>query len=236
VTEQTQVHASNNAANPLRILLADDHAMMRDGLAMLINSQTDMQVIAEAANGREAVDRAVEDHPDIAVLDVSMPECGGAEAAVQIHERCPGVRLLALTRHGEQGYLRRMLQAGATGYVLKKSAGDKLIQAIRTIASGHTYIDTSLASAFLDGAFGQIGKRSGRPSALSVREEEVLRLIAWGLGNTEIAAQLHLSVKTIESYKATATEKLGLRSRTEIVQYALACGWLLDDRAPDTPD
>lgn len=210
----------------LRILLADDHAILREGLAMLINAQSDMEVVAQAASGREALQLAENTKPDIAVLDVSMPNMGGAEAARAIRARCPATRVLALTRHADQAYLRNLLAAGATGYVLKQSAGETLVQAIHTVARGGTYLEPSLAGGIVDRA---IGGRSGSTEALSDREEEVLRGIAWGRSNKEIAAELGLSVKTVESYKATATHKLKLRSRTQILRYALSRGWLAED-------
>jgi two-component system, NarL family, response regulator NreC len=219
----------------LRILLADDHAILRDGLAALINAQADMAVIAQAATGREAVRLALDDKPDVAVLDISMPDMGGAEAAEEIRGRCPAVRVLALTRHADPAYLRRMLQAGATGYMLKKSAADALINALRIVARGGTYIEPALAGAVLRRAYGRNGEGNGVPDgeSLSGREEEVLRRLAWGRSNKEIAAELGISVKTVESYKATATDKLGLRSRAQIVRYGVAHGWLSDEAAPE---
>ncbi len=219
----------------LRILLADDHAILREGLTMLINGQADMSVVAQATTGREAVELAKKSEPHVAVLDVSMPDVGGAEAAEQIRDQCPQVRVLALTRHADQAYVRRLLQAGAAGYVLKKSAADALINAIRTVAQGGTYIEPGLASALLQRAFSQArAPRIGSSSeTLSLREEEVLRSIAWGRSNKEIAAELGLSIKTVESYKAAAIEKLHLRTRADIVRYAVTRGWLQDDIAPE---
>jgi two-component system, NarL family, response regulator NreC len=219
----------------LRVLLADDHAILREGLAVLINGQRDMAVIAQAGNGREAVALAKEREPDIAVLDVSMPELGGAEAAEQIRACCPNVRVLALTRHADQAYLRRLLQAGATGYVLKKSAADALINAIRAVAQGDTYIEPGLAGPLLQRAFTHGGTSRTGPARelLTAREEEVMRAIAWGRSNKEIAGELGLSIKTVESYKAAATEKLHLRTRAEIVRYAVTRGWLSEDTAPE---
>ena len=218
-----------------RVLLADDHAVVREGLAALIGAQPDMEVVGQARGGREAVQLTQQLHPDVAVLDVSMPDGGGADAAEQIHESCPDVRLLALTRHADQGYLRRMLRAGANGYIVKRSAGDALIGAIRTVAAGGAYIDPSLAGALLAGVIkppGHAGPGRPRP-ALSEREEQVLRLIAWGKSNKEVAVQLGISVKTAEFYKASALEKLQLRTRTDILRYALAEGWLGEEDDPE---
>ena len=220
----------------LRILLADDHGVLRDGLTLLINAQPDMQVVASARGGREAVQLAVQLEPQLVVLDVSMPDLDGAEAAEQIRGCCPGVRILALTRYADQGYLRRLLDAGASGYVLKRTAGGALIDAIRVVAEGGSYIDPTLAGNL----FARMAKATGagsvlpqRHGVLAEREMQVLRLIAWGQSNKEIAAQLGLSVKTIESYKASALDKLQLRSRTDILRYALANNWLNEDSEPE---
>ena len=222
-----------DATQKLRILLADDHAMLREGLAMLIDAQDDMEVVGQAANGREAVQLAKTLNPDSVVMDVSMPELGGAEASEQIRDNCPDVRVLALTRHADQGYLRRLLQAGASGYVLKKSAADALINALRVVAGGGTYLEPTLAGAVVERALGSPGKVRQDRDMLTLREEEVLRWIAWGRSNKEIAASLAISIKTVESYKASATQKLGLRSRSDIMRYALARGWLAEDKAPE---
>ena len=159
-----------------------------------------------------------------------MPKMNGAEAAQRIVSECPGTRVLALTRHADQGYLRNLLAAGATGYVLKQSAADTLIGAIRVVAEGGTYVEPTLAGRIVDRALGRQGKGG---DTLSSREEDVLRAIAWGRSNKEIATELGLSIKTVESYKATAKQKLQLRSRTEILRYALARGWLEEDASPE---
>jgi DNA-binding NarL/FixJ family response regulator len=214
----------------LRIILADDHAVLRAGLTVLINAEPDMAVVGEAADGREAVELARAERPDVAVLDVSMPTMGGASAAQRILLECPTVRILALTRHADQAHLRNLLAAGAAGYVVKQSAVDTLIGAIRIVAGGSTYIEPTLADRIVDRALGRM--RNGTDS-LSAREEDVLRAIAWGRSNKEIADELGLSIKTVESYKATAKHKLQLRSRTEILQYALSRGWLREESSPE---
>jgi DNA-binding NarL/FixJ family response regulator len=218
----------------LRILLADDHAVLREGLAVLINSQPDMEVVAQAETGRQAVQMASSSTPDVAVLDVSMPELGGAEAAERIRQEAPNVRVLALTRHSDQAYLRRLLHAGAAGYVLKKSAAETLIHAIRTVAAGGTYVEPMLANVLLQRVLaGGTARSRHEESGLSEREEEVLRSIAWGRSNKEIASELQISTKTVESYKASALGKLRLHSRADIVRYAVARGWLAQDKAPE---
>lgn len=222
--------------SPLRVLVADDHAVLREGLTMLIDAQPDMGVVAQARGGREATQMAQRFRPDVVVLDVSMPDLDGAEAAEQIRADCPGSHVLALTRHADQGYLRRLLRAGATGYVLKKTAGDALIDAIRTVSQGGTYIDSSLVGGLVSRAL-SASETSDEPmrrrAELTEREEQVLRLIAWGQSNKEVAAKLGISVKTVESYKATALDKLRLRSRTDILRYALAQKWLSEDADPE---
>lgn len=220
---------------PLRVLVADDHAMLREGLVMLIDAQPDMCVVGQARGGREAHQLAQRLQPDVVVVDISMPDLGGAEAAEQIRVDSPGSRVLALTRHAEQGYLRRMLRAGAHGYLLKRAAADSLIDAIRAVAQGGTYIDPSMVGGLVSRALGTVdaSDEPRRPRGqLTEREEQVLRLIAWGQSNKEIAGKLGLSVKTVESYKATAVEKLQLRGRTDIVRHAVAQKWL-DDEDPE---
>ncbi len=214
----------------LRILLAEDHETIRDGLKLLINSQPDMEVIGAADNGRVAVELAQHLQPDIVVMDVSMPELNGLQATRKLKEKCPQVKVLPLTRHTDDGYLQQLLQAGASGYVLKQSKSVELLRAIRAVAVGQTYLDPAIAGK----AVTQIrsGKRPARgvpPNAnLSNREAEVLRLIAWGHINKEVAARLNVSVKTVEVHKANAMRKMAMKSRVDIVRYALLQGWLQD--------
>ena len=219
----------------LRIFLVDDHVVLRAGLQMLIDMQPDMHVVGQASNGQEAVRQAIDAQPDVVIMDISMPGLNGVEATAQLKEALPAVRVLTLTRHSDPGYLRRVLRAGATGYVLKKAAADDLINAIRSVAAGGVYVDPALAKEVTE-HFGSLPQAkpataNGRDS-LSEREAEVLRLIAWGQSNKEIAAGLGLSVKTVEYYKSTAAEKLHLHSRAAIVRYALAQGWLQADEEP----
>jgi DNA-binding NarL/FixJ family response regulator len=214
-------------AAKLRILLADDHNVVRAGLRALIDAQADMEVVAEVADGEAAYRRAVEMGPDVAVMDVSMPLLGGAPATERITRDRPEVKVLALTVHEDQGYLHQLLQAGASGYLLKRAAADDLIHAIRTVARGGTYLDPSLAGKVL-GGLRTSSIRAGFPGGapLSDREEEVMRWIARGFTNREIATQLDVSVKTVETHKARAMEKLGVDSRAGIVAYAIRAGWM----------
>jgi DNA-binding NarL/FixJ family response regulator len=213
----------------LRILLADDHKMVREGLRLLINSQPDMKVVGEAANGREVLLKARELKPDVVVMDLSMPELNGLQATEQLQAQAPGIKVVAITANEDESYLRQLCKVGAAGYVLKRSAGDELVKAIGLVANGGVYFEASLASKALARQMsGGPGKTKGniQTADLSDREREVLTMLAWGYSNKEIAAQLDLSVKTVETYKVRTGEKLGLRSRTEMVQYALRQGWL----------
>lgn len=214
--------------NKLRIFLADDHTVVREGLKRLIEVETDMEVIGEAADGLEAVTRATEMKPDVLVIDISMPELNGAQAARRIKQTHPGIGVLALTVHEDKSYLRELLEAGASGYVLKRAAGDELIHAIRAVSAGGVYVDPHIAAKLVN-TFVQPYSRPGGTGELSERESTVLRLIAQGHSNKEIAAQLDVSVKTIETYKARSMEKLGLRSRVDIIRVAGERGWLRPD-------
>ena len=211
----------------LRILLADDHKIVREGLRTLINSQPDMQVVGEAANGREVLVKARELKPDVVVMDLSMPELNGLQATERLKIERPEMKVVALTAHEDEGYLRQLCKVGAAGYVLKRSAGDELVKAISEVAKGGVHYEASLASkALAKQAAGSPVKGESHTSDLSEREKEVLVMLAWGYSNKEIAGQFKLSVKTVETYKLRIGEKLGLRSRTKMVQYALRQGWL----------
>lgn len=211
----------------LRILLADDHTIVRDGLAALIAAQPDMDVVAQAGDGQDAVRQTLDWQPDVAIVDVSMPNLNGIQATEQIARVCPATRVIALTRHSDPGYVRQLLQAGARGYVLKQAVAEELINAIRAVAAGETYLDTTLRGRAVD-MFVRT-QTQGDTSAeqeLSERETNVVRLTAFGYSNKEIANQLGISVKTVDTYKARAMEKLGLHSRAGLVRYALQRGWL----------
>ncbi len=211
----------------LRVFVADDHKVVREGLMLLINGQSDMQVIGEADNGKEVLQQAQVLKPDVVVMDLSMPELNGLQATEMLKAKCPEVKVLALTVHEDESYLRQLCKAKADGYVLKRSAGDELIQAIRQVAAGEVHFDAALAGKTLVSQTAvSTTKGESHTADLSEREKEVLNLIAWGHSNKEIANRLGLSVKTVETYKVRVAEKLGLRSRTDIVQYALRQGWL----------
>lgn len=209
----------------LRIFLADDHAVVREGLKRLIDAAPDMEVIGEAETGREAVDKATLAQPDILVVDLSMPELNGAQVTVELKRSSPKIAVLALTVHEDKSYLRELLEAGAVGYVLKRAAADELLRAIRAVAAGGLYVDPHIAAKLVS-SFVAPKANFSAVTELSERETSVLRLIAQGHSNKEIGVQLSISVKTVETYKARSMEKLGLRSRVDIIRTASERGWL----------
>ena len=212
----------------IRVLLADDHEMVRNGLKLLIDSQPDMEVVDEVGTGRLAVQRAKAIHPTVVVLDVSMPEMNGLDAARAIVSETRGVAVVALTRHSDDAYLQGLLEAGARGFVLKQSPSDELLKAVRAAARGETYLDTSVTARVADAFIARHGSGHIPHRRVSERELEVLRLIATGYSNKEIAARLDLSVKTVEVHKANAMRKLDLGGRVDIVRFAILQGWLQD--------
>ena len=210
-----------------RVLLADDHVTVRHGLRLLIDGQPDMKVVAEASDGAAAVQRAIDIKPDVVVMDISMPGMNGLVATRTLKKARPQMAVITLTRHGDDAYLQELLRAGVSGYVLKQSAPSELLQAIRVAAKGGQYLDSTLTARVTAGFLAREGRRLGKPTAVvSERESEVLRLIASGYSNKEIAARLDLSVKTVEAHKANAMRKLGLSGRIDIVKYAILQGWL----------
>jgi two-component system response regulator NreC len=214
------------SAIPLRILLADDHVTVRHGLKLLIDSQPDMTVVAEASDGATAVTRALETNPDVVVMDISMPGMNGLVATRALKQRST-IAVVTLTRHGDDAYLQELLRAGVSGYVLKQSPPTELLQAIRAAAAGGQYLDSTLTPRVTAGFLSREGKKVGKAGAtVSDRESEVLRLIAAGHSNKEIAARMSLSVKTVEAHKANAMRKLGLTGRIDIVKYAILQGWM----------
>ena len=211
----------------LRLLLVDDHAVVREGLRALLSDDERFEIVGEAADGVTALSAAERLHPDVVVLDVSIPGLNGAQVARRLKSSQPDVRTLALTVHEEGGYLRSLMDAGASGYVLKRSAPSELLRAIEVIGEGGTYLDSSIAGQLV----GRLGQRrpADEPSAaLSEREREVVQLVAHGYSNKEIADKLDVSVKTIETYRYRATDKLGLHGRADLVRYAIDQGWLSD--------
>lgn len=213
----------------IRILLADDHVLIREGLSRLIGAEADMEVVSEASNGFEVLELVRGHRPDVIVMDLSMPGMDGLEATKRLKPVESGIKVVVLTVEDEEVYLRKLIQAGASGYVLKRSASEVLIEAIRTVATGGCYYDAKLTGKALAAQIGAANppNQTSR-QMLSRREKEVLILLAWGHSSKEIAARLDLSPKTVETYKVRIGDKLGLRSRTEFVRYALHQKWLND--------
>jgi DNA-binding NarL/FixJ family response regulator len=210
----------------IRVLIADDHAIVREGVKALINMADDMEVVGEAADGREAIARAEALEPDVAVMDVAMPGLGGLEATLEIRKICPRTRILVLSQYDDREYVRRFLKAGVSGYVLKKSAGSDLAAAIRSVHRGGLVLDPDVArEAMRDHEAAADGSRAEDPyDALTDRERQVLKLVAEGHSNKEVADELGISVKTAMSHREHVMEKLDLHSRTELIRFAIKQG------------
>lgn len=213
----------------IRVLLADDHSVLRAGLVALLHAESDVEVVGEAGDGFECVDKAMELRPDVILMDVNMPRCGGLEALARIHADLPETRVLMLTMHDDVGYLRHVLASGGAGYVLKSAASEDLLTALRTVHDGGVYIHPHHAHLLVtdqpDGDGGPdvaaASDLARRYESLSERESEVFRFVALGHSNREIAEMSFLSVRTVETYKARLMKKLGLESRAALVRAAL---------------
>jgi DNA-binding NarL/FixJ family response regulator len=210
----------------LRILLADDHTVVRQGLRKVLEDRPEWEVVAEAGDGREAVRQAEQHKPDIAILDVAMPLLNGIETTRQITRRVPNTRVLVLSMHADEAYVTQMLQAGATGYLLKDSADVDLIQAVSEVAKGKSFFSPAIARVMLDDYVRQLADKgvTDRYQSLSEREREIFQLIAEGKTNKEIASLLSISPSTVETHRAHIMEKLDLHSAAEIVLYAVRRG------------
>jgi len=205
----------------IRVLIADDHGIVRSGLKLLIDRQPDMEVASEAEDGIVAVEKVLSDRPDVAVLDVSMPRLTGLHAARQIRSHTDDVQVLMLSMHDEDAYFFDALEAGASGYVSKRGADGDLIDAIRTVAAGRTFLNSRTQQALMKQWLQDGPKRSDE---LTPREMEVVKLIAEANTNRQIADALHVSEKTVESHRANVLSKLGMRDRVELVRYAIRRG------------
>ena len=205
----------------IKILLADDHTIVRQGLKLILSAQTDLEVVGEAANGREAVDLAQKLRPDLVLMDVAMPELNGIEATRRMVEANSRVKVLVLSMHKEAVYVREILRAGARGYILKDAIDTELLSAIRSVAKGDGYISPAVSGALLNDYRKDV---TDPVDLLSGREREVLQLIAEGKTNKEIATRLNLSVYTVDSHRGKIMEKLNLHSTGELVRFALKHG------------
>lgn len=208
----------------IRVLLADDHETVREGLRLLVDAQSDMQVVAEANDGKAALDQVAAHRPDVVVLDLTMPGMSGLTAARALKNSEPGTAIVALTRHDDDAYVQEVMNAGAAAYVLKQSASAELLSAIRTAASGGKYLDPGLPAP----EYARDPRRRAKTPPITEREAEVLRLMAVGHSNKDIASALNISIKTVEVHKANAMRKLNLRGRTDVVRYAVLNEWLRD--------
>ena len=204
----------------LRVLLADDHQAIRDGLKMLIDAQPDMEVVGEAGDGIAAWQEAKRLRPDVVLMDVGMPRLNGVRATEKLKQECPEVRVLALTAHEDRGYLSQLLKVGASGYVIKVAATKELINAIRAVAAGGMYLDPTAAAKVMN-AFKEPSKGHVQRGDLTEREEEVLRLVAQGYTNKEIAARLDISVRTVETHTSNCMDNLDVHRRADILRYPL---------------
>jgi DNA-binding NarL/FixJ family response regulator len=211
-----------------RIVLADDHPIVLGGLRNLIAAETDFELVGEAASGLAALKVIREKRPDVAVLDISMPEINGIVLSRRLAGEMPGLFVLVLTLHEDRAYLNQALEAGVRGYVLKRSAVENLVQAIRAVINGGLYVDPAISARPLNGKRAQSkpSAHRGTPPALTERETAVLKMTALGFTNKEIASRLDVGVKSVETYKSRGFEKLGLKTRAELVRYASAQGWL----------
>jgi two-component system response regulator NreC len=212
------------------VLLVDDHTVLRTGLRLLLEAQPDIKVVGEAGDGLDAVSLAERLQPDITILDLTMPGLSGLEVLSSLRKIAPESRVLVLTMHDDESYLYRALRSGAAGYILKKAADIELLSAIRAVMRGEVYVHSAMTRVLLDGVvpsgIAQEAENGEAWERLSEREQEVLRLVALGHTNAEIAEKISLSIKTIETYRARGMEKLGLRSRAALVRYALNLGLL----------
>lgn len=213
--------------SPIRLLVADDHAVLRTGLRMLFNVQRDLAVVGEASEGAEAVQKARELQPDVVLLDLTMPGMPSGEVIRQVLRACPTTRVLVLTMHDDPAYLASAMAAGAAGYVVKKVADSELLSAIRAVHAGRTFVDLtqSLGPSSREPP-GDTRAKAERPKDLSPREREVLRLLAQGHSNQEIASRIKVSVKTVETHRIRLSQKLGLKGRAELYRFAVESGIL----------
>ncbi len=220
----------------IRVVVADDHAVLRSGLRMLINAQADMELIEEVADGEEAVKSVKSLKPDVLVLDITMPGKGGIPAIPGVLQNSPKTRVLVMTMHDDPAYLRAVMAAGASGYVVKSAAATELLTAIRAVAQGRTFVDVPLSQNVAQDIL--VSKKPGRSAdgssaLLNERERQVLTLVASGHTNQEVADQLDLSVKSVETYRSRLMDKLHLGTRAELVHYALEHGFLVSKAPPE---
>jgi two-component system, NarL family, response regulator NreC len=223
----------------IRVMIVDDHAILRAGLRMLVNAQADMEVVSEASDGEKAVQEVRETKPDVTLLDLTMPRVGGMKALQEIARNCRETRVLVLTMHDDPAYLRSALAAGASGYLLKRAVDAELISAIRAVHRGGIFVDPRLASILVQDVLEKKGTKAGPTppvNILSDRELQVLKLVARGYSSAQIAKQIAVGVKTVETYRSRFAEKLGLRTRSDVIRFAVQMGLLTPETLESEPD
>ena len=218
---------------PIRVLIADDHAVVAEGLRHLVEAEHDIEVVACVGDGREAVQQARDTQPDVVLMDLSMPELNGADATRAILERDPRCRVIVLSMYSQREYVRRALKAGAAGYVVKRSAAKEVVEAIRAVHAGQRYLSPRVADVVLEDY--SDAKQDDPLARLSAREREVLQLLAEGRTGAQIAERLSLSQKTVETYRARLVEKLGIRDLAGLVRFAIQKGLVSLDEGPSSP-
>lgn len=225
-----QISSTPSASAKIRVLLADDHTILRAGLRMMLNAQPDIEVVGEASDGRQALAEALRLQPDVVLMDITMPEMNGIEATRQIKRALESTRVLILTMHENEEYLFQVLRAGASGYILKEAADTELISAIRVVYSGRFYMSPSAQTMMVGDYLLRVrsGEERDSYSALTEREREILKLVAEGLTNNQIAERLYISPKTVDTHRTHIMDKLNLHSRAELVKYAMRRGLLED--------
>jgi len=208
----------------IKIIIADDHAVLRSGLKMMLNSQTDMEVVAEASKDTETVQLCQKYKPDIVLLDITMPDHGGIRIIPEIKRKSPESRILVLTMHDDDSYLKDVLKVGGNGYILKKAADIDLLAAIRSVYRGENYIDPSMTKHLIQDMFGTADEKKEGANLLSQRETEVLKYMAQGYTNKQISDTMFVSIKTVETYKVRIKKKLNINKRSELIRYAVNMG------------
>jgi len=207
--------------NKIKIILADDHRIVREGIRSLLEKSDNLEVIAEAENGREAVQMAKELNPDVILMDIAMPQLNGLEATLQIKRDCPDVKVLALTIHEDEEYIRQMLASGAMGYITKYAATEELVQAVETVHKGEMVLSPAITRLVVEDYLRWADVQQENPDKLTPREREVLQLIAEGHKNKEISDILKISIKTVKAHRNNLMQKLDLHSQGELIRYAI---------------
>jgi two-component system response regulator NreC len=223
----------------IRVMIVDDHAILRAGLRMLVNAQADMEVVSEAPDGEKAVQQVKETKPDVTLLDLTMPRVGGMKALQEIARNGRETRVLVLTMHDDPAYLRSALAAGASGYLLKRAVDAELIAAIRAVHRGGIFVDPRLASILVQDVLAKKGTKAAPTQAINIlsdRELQVLGLVARGYTSAQIAKQISVGVKTVETYRSRLAEKLGLRNRSDVIRFAVRMGLLTPEALENEPD